>query len=82
MMRKNYTFCFFLGAMLCATSLHAQSMLEQLGEPDSLNISLLGYPNSEDYGAVPYGANHILFASNRNTSATSPKDPVTNIPFP
>jgi hypothetical protein len=82
MMRKNYTFCFFLGAMLCATSLHAQSMLEQLGEPDSLNISLLGDPNAEDYGAVPYGANHLLFASNRNTSATSPKDPVTNIPFP
>lgn len=82
MMRKNYTFYFFLGAMLCAASLHAQSMLEQLGEPDSLNISLLGDPNAEDYGAVPYGANHLLFASNRNTSATSPKDPVTNTPFP
>ena len=82
MMRINYSFYLLLGALLCIKSLHAQSMLEQLGEPDSLNISLLGDPNAEDYGAVPYGANHLLFASNRNTSAASPKDPVTNTPFP
>lgn len=82
MMRLNYTFGFLAGALLCAAPLQAQSTLDMLSTPDSLQIDMMGDPMAEDYGAVPYGENHILFSSNRDASALAPKDPKTNKPLP
>ena len=82
MMRLNYTFGFLAGALLCAAPLQAQSALDMLSTPDSLQIDLMGDPTAEDYGAVPYGKNHVLFSSNRDASAIAPKDPKTNKPLP
>ena len=82
MMRLNYTFGFLAGALLCAAPLQAQSALDMLSNPDSLQIDLTGDPTAEDYGAVPYGKNHVLFSSNRDASAIAPKDPKTNKPLP
>ena len=41
-----------------------------------------GDPTAEDYGAVPYGKSHVLFSSNRDATALTPKDPETNKPLP
>ena len=82
MMRLNYTFGFLTGALLCAAPLQAQSTLEILSTPDSLQIETMGDPTAEDYGAVPYGKNHVLFSSNRDASALAPKDPKTNKALP
>ena len=82
MMRLNYTFGVLAGALLCAAPLQAQSTLEMLSTPDSLQIDLMGDPTAEDYGAVPYGKSHVLFSSNRDASALAPKDPKTNKPLP
>ena len=82
MMRMKYTFSLLAGALLCVAPLHAQISLELLSTPDSLQVDLMGDPTAEDYGAVPYGENHVLFSSNRDATALTPKDPQTNKPLP
>ena len=82
MMRMKYTFSLLAGALFCASSLQAQISLELLSTPDSLRVDVMGDPGAEDYGAVPYGKGHLLFSSNRNSSALTPKDPQTNKPLP
>ena len=82
MMRMKYTFSLLAGALFCASPLQAQISLELLSTPDSLRVDVMGDPGAEDYGAVPYGKGHLLFSSNRNSSALSPKDPQTNKPLP
>lgn len=82
MMRMKYTFSFLAGALFCASPLQAQISLELLSTPDSLRVEVMGDPGAEDYGAVPYGKGHLLFSSNRNSSALTPKDPQTNKPLP
>ena len=75
MMRMKYTFSFLAGALLCAAPLQAQISLDLLSTPDSLQVDMMGDPTAEDYGAVPYGKSHILFSSNRDATALTPKDP-------
>jgi len=82
MMRMKYTFYLLAGALFCASPLQAQISLELLSTPDSLRVDVMGDPGAEDYGAVPYGKGHLLFSSNRNSSALTPKDPQTNKPLP
>jgi hypothetical protein len=82
MMRMKYTFSLLAGALFCASPLQAQISLELLSTPDSLRVDVMGDPGAEDYGAVPYGKGHLLFSSNRNSSALTPKDPQTNKPLP
>ena len=82
MMRMKYAFSFLAGALLCAAPLQAQITLELLSTPDSLQIDMMGDPTAEDYGAVPYGKSHVLFSSNRDATALTPKDPQTNKPLP
>ncbi len=82
MMRMKYTFSFLAGALLCASSLQAQISLDLLSTPDSLQVDMMGDPTAEDYGAVPYGESHVLFSSNRDATALTPKDPATNKPLP
>ena len=82
MMRMKYTFSFLAGALLYAAPLQAQISLDLLSTPDSLQVDMMGDPTSEDYGAVPYGKGHVLFSSNRDATALTPKDPETNKPLP
>ena len=82
MMRMKYTFSLIAGALLCAAPLQAQVSLELLSTPDSLQVDMMGDPTAEDYGAVPYGKSHVLFSSNRDATALTPKDPATNKPLP
>lgn len=82
MMRMKYTFSFLAGALLCAAPLQAQISLDLLSTPDSLQVDMMGDPTAEDYGAVPYGESHVLFSSNRDATALTPKDPETNKPLP
>ena len=82
MMRMKYTFSFLAGALLCAAPLQAQISLDLLNTPDSLQVNMMGDPTAEDYGAVPYGKSHVLFSSNRDATALTPKDPETNKPLP
>ena len=82
MMRMKYTFSFLAGALLCAAPLQAQISLDLLSTPDSLQVDMMGDPTAEDYGAVPYGESHVLFSSNRDATALTPKDPATNKPLP
>ena len=82
MMRMKYTFSFLAGALLCAAPLQAQISLDLLSTPDSLQVDMMGDPTAEDYGAVPYGKSHVLFSSNRDATALTPKDPETNKPLP
>ena len=82
MMRMKYTFSLLAGALFCASPLQAQISLELLRTPDSLHVDVMGDPGAEEYGAVPYGKGHLLFSSNRNSSALTPKDPQTNKPLP
>jgi hypothetical protein len=82
MMRMKYTFSFLAGALLCAAPLQAQISLDLLSTPDSLQVDMMGDPIAEDYGAVPYGKSHVLFSSNRDATALTPKDPETNKPLP
>lgn len=82
MMRMKYTFSFLAGALLCAAPLQAQISLDLLNTPDSLQVDMMGDPTAEDYGAVPYGKSHVLFSSNRDATALTPKDPETNKPLP
>ena len=81
-MRMKYTFSFLAGALLCAAPLQAQISLDLLSTPDSLQVDMMGDPTAEDYGAVPYGKSHVLFSSNRDATALTPKDPETNKPLP
>ena len=82
MMRMKYTFSFLAGALFCAAPLQAQISLDLLSNPDSLQVDMMGDPTAEDYGAVPYGKSHVLFSSNRDATALTPKDPETNKPLP
>ena len=82
MIRMKYTFSFLAGALLCAAPLQAQISLDLLNTPDSLQVDMMGEPTAEDYGAVPYGKSHVLFSSNRDATALTPKDPQTNKPLP
>ena len=82
MIRMKYTFSFLAGALLCAAPLQAQISLDLLSTPDSLQVDMMGDPTAEDYGAVPYGKSHVLFSSNRDATALTPKDPQTNKPLP
>ena len=82
MMRMKYTFSFLAGALLFAAPLQAQISLDLLSTPDSLQVDMMGDPTAEDYGAVPYGKSHVLFSSNRDATALTPKDPETNKPLP
>ena len=65
-MRLNYTFGFLAGALLCAAPHKHKALWTYVSNPDSLQIDLTGDPTAEDYGAVPYGKNHVLFSSNRD----------------
>ena len=82
MMRMKYTFSILAGALLWAAPLQAQISLDLLNTPDSLQVDMMGDPTAEDYGAVPYGQSHVLFSSNRDATALTPKDPETNKPLP
>ena len=82
MMRMKYTFSLLAGALLCAAPMQAQISLDLLSTPDSLQVDMMGDPTAEDYGAVPYGKSHVLFSSNRDATALTPKDPETNKPLP
>ncbi len=68
-------------SVVVSLPLMAQPILEELATPDSLKTFIVGVPTADDYGAVPYGASHVLFSSNRDANAFTTKDPITHKPF-
>ena len=77
----NIRFSLLICFVSCGFYSLGQSKFSEFFNSENLDHFELGVSTADDFGAQPYGANHVLFLSNRSLNGIKPVDPNINATF-